>query len=120
MPGAEPRWAADAIADADVVILAIPFHRFAAIDPALVAGKIVVDTMNYWPPDRRRAGTVRRSRFGSSEIVQRRLARSTVVKTLNHIGYHELGERAPTGRSPERRALGVAGETVLRSTCWRV
>ena len=31
--------------------------------------------------------------------------RSTVVKTLNHIGYHELAdERRPRG-SPERRAL---------------
>jgi predicted dinucleotide-binding enzyme len=46
----------------------------------------------------------------SSEIVQRRLARSTIVKTLNHIGYHELEEdRRPVG-SPERRALGVAGD----------
>ncbi|MCW3064612.1 MAG: oxidoreductase, partial [Solirubrobacterales bacterium] len=36
--------------------------------------------------------------------------RSTVVKTLNHIGYHELeDERRLTG-SPERRALGVAGD----------
>jgi len=33
-----------------------------------------------------------------------------VVKTLNHIGYHELDdERRPAG-SPERRALGVAGD----------
>ena len=48
-PGAEPRWAADAVEDADVVVLAIPLHRFAAFDPALVAGRLVVDTMNYWP-----------------------------------------------------------------------
>jgi predicted dinucleotide-binding enzyme len=48
--------------------------------------------------------------YGSSEIVQQRLDRSTVVKTLNHIGYHELeDERRPAG-SPERRALGVAGD----------
>jgi predicted dinucleotide-binding enzyme len=47
---------------------------------------------------------------GSSEIVQRRLAGSTVVKTLNHIGYHEMDdERRPEG-SPDRRALGVAGD----------
>src|SRR5260370_32641218 len=49
-PGAEPRWAAEAVADADVVVLAIPIHKFADFDPDLVAGKIVVDTMNYWPP----------------------------------------------------------------------
>src|SRR4051794_26763550 len=49
-PGASAGWAADAVAAADVVILAIPIHRFGAFDPALVAGKLVVDVMNYWPP----------------------------------------------------------------------
>ena len=49
VPGAEPRWAADAAADADLVVLAIPLHKFATLDPSLVAGKLVVDVMNYWP-----------------------------------------------------------------------
>src|SRR5438034_5145619 len=39
IPGAEPRWAADAAAEADVVVLSIPIHKFAAFDPALVAGR---------------------------------------------------------------------------------
>ena len=80
-------------------------------DPALLAGKLVVDVMNYWPPDRRRPGAVRGpASCGSSEIVQHRLARSTVVKTLNHLGYHEIDdERRPAG-APDRRALGVAGD----------
>jgi 8-hydroxy-5-deazaflavin:NADPH oxidoreductase len=110
VPGAEPRWAADAVADADVVVLAIPIHKFAAFDPALVAGKLVVDVMNYWPPvDGVQAMFEDRQR-GSSEIVQERLAGSTVVKTLNHLGYHELDEdRRPAG-SPDRRALGIAGD----------
>jgi 8-hydroxy-5-deazaflavin:NADPH oxidoreductase len=109
-PGAEARWAADAVADADVVVLAIPIHKFAAFDPALVAGKIVVDVMNYWPPvDGVQAMFEDRTR-GSSEIVQEQLAESTVVKTFNHLGYHQLDEdRRPEG-SPERRALGVAGD----------
>jgi predicted dinucleotide-binding enzyme len=109
-PGAEARWAADAVADADVVVLAIPIHKFAAFDPALVAGKIVVDVMNYWPPvDGVQVMFEDRTR-GSSEIVQDQLAESTVVKTLNHLGYHQLDEdRRPEG-SPERRALGVAGD----------
>jgi predicted dinucleotide-binding enzyme len=109
-PGAETRWASDAVKDADIVVLAIPLHRFAAFDPALVADKLVVDTMNYWPPVDGVQEMFEDRRYGSSEIVQRRLARSTIVKTLNHIGYHELeDERQPVG-SPERRALGVAGD----------
>jgi predicted dinucleotide-binding enzyme len=110
VPGAEPRWAADAVADADVVVLAIPIHKFAAFDPALVAGKLVVDVMNYWPPVDGVLEMFEDRQRGSSEIVQDRLAESKVVKTLNHLGYHQLDEeRRPEG-SPERRALGVAGD----------
>ena len=110
IPGAQPRWAADAVADADVVVLAIPIHRFAAFDPGLVAGKLVIDVMNYWPPVDGVQAMFEDAQRGTSEIVQDRLARSTVVKTLNHLGYHEMdADRRPAG-SPERRALGVAGD----------
>jgi predicted dinucleotide-binding enzyme len=110
VPGAEPRWAAAAVADAELVVLAIPIHRFASFDPALVAGKIVVDVMNYWPPvDGVQAMFEDRGR-GTSEIVQDRLARSTVVKTINHTGYHELDDQRRPAGSPGRRALGVAAD----------
>jgi 8-hydroxy-5-deazaflavin:NADPH oxidoreductase len=109
-PGAEPRWAADAAHEADMVVLAIPLHKFTTLDPTLLDGKLVVDAMNYWPPVDGVVELFEDRRYGSSEIVQRRLTGSKVVKTLNHIGYHELAdERRPKG-SPERRALGVAGE----------
>jgi predicted dinucleotide-binding enzyme len=109
-PGAEPRWAAEAVEEADLVVLAIPLHKFTTLDPSLLEGKLVVDTMNYWPPVDGIQEMFEDRRYGSSEIVQRRLVRSTVVKTLNHIGYHELeDERRPRG-SPERRALGVVGD----------
>jgi predicted dinucleotide-binding enzyme len=109
-PGAEPRWAADAIGDSDLVVMAIPVHKFAAFDSALVAGKVVVDAMNYWPPVDGVQEMFEDRRYGSSEIVQDRLDRSTVVKTLNHISYDEMDDdRRPVG-SAERRALGVAGD----------
>ena len=109
-PGAEALWAADAVADADIAVLAIPLHRFATFDPALVAGKLVVDTMNYWPPTDGVQQLFDDRRYGSSEIVAHRLAQSRIVKTFNHIGYHELDdERRPIG-AHDRRALGVAGD----------
>jgi predicted dinucleotide-binding enzyme len=110
VPGAEPRWAADAVDNSDVVVLAIPVHKFATFDKSLVADKVVIDAMNYWPPVDGAQEFFQDDHCGSSEIVQHRLDRSTVVKTLNHIGYHELDdERRPVG-SPDRRALGVAGD----------
>jgi hypothetical protein len=66
--------------------------------------------MNYWPPVDGVQDMFEDHRYGSSELVQRRLASSTVVKTLNHLGYHELeDDRRPAGSS-DRRALGVAGD----------
>jgi hypothetical protein len=108
IPGAQPRWAADAVADADIVVLAIPLHRFLDLDPGLLNGKIVVDAMNYWPAS---DGVLKPFEDGgSSETVARRLAGSAVVKALNHIGYHELEDRARPAGAPDRRAAGVAGD----------
>jgi predicted dinucleotide-binding enzyme len=109
-PGAQPLWAADAVQSSDLVVLAIPLHRFAAFDPALVAGKVVVDTMNYWPPVDGLQVMFEGQRYSSSEIVAHRLVRSSIVKTLNHIGYHELEDERRSVGSPDRRALGVAGD----------
>jgi 8-hydroxy-5-deazaflavin:NADPH oxidoreductase len=108
IPGAEPRWAADAVEDADVVVLAIPLHRFLEMNPAVLGGKLVVDAMNYWPAS---DGVLKAfADGGSSEIVARRLAGSTVVKALNHIGYHELEQLARPAGAADRRAAGVAGD----------
>src|SRR6266446_9876527 len=67
-PGAEPRWAADAVGEADIVVLAIPLHKFPTLDPSLVAGKLVIDTMNYWPPVDGVQEMFEDCRYGSSEI----------------------------------------------------
>jgi predicted dinucleotide-binding enzyme len=108
IPGAEPRWASDAVADADVVVLAMPLHRFGDLRPALLAGQIVVDAMNYWPAS---DGVLSAFEDGaSSEIVAGRLPGSTVVKALNHIGYHDLEDQTRPAFAPDRRAAGVAGD----------
>jgi 8-hydroxy-5-deazaflavin:NADPH oxidoreductase len=108
IPGAQPRWASDAVADADVVVLAMPLHRFLDIAPGPLTGKLVVDAMNYWPAS---DGVLRAFEHGgSSEIVARRLAGSTVVKALNHIGYHELEDWARPAGAADRRAAGVASD----------
>ena len=113
IPGAEPRWASDAAADADTVVLAMPLHRFGDVNPGLLAGKLVIDAMNYWPASDGVLAAFEdgaSNGHGSSEIVARRLAGSAVVKALNHIGYHELEDRARPAGAPDRRAAGVAGD----------
>jgi predicted dinucleotide-binding enzyme len=110
MPGVQARWAKDATAAADLVVLAIPLHRFPALDPGLLAGKLVVDAMNYWAPADGAVPLFDDQELSSSEIVQRRLTQATVVKALNQIAYQNLEDgRRPAG-SPDRHAIGVAGD----------
>jgi hypothetical protein len=110
VPGAATRWAADAIRDAEIVVLAIPLHAFPPLDPAPFAGKLVIDIMNYWPPADGVQPLFEGTGLGSSEIVAQRLAGARVVKTLNHIGYHDLDERRRPAGSADRLALGVAAD----------
>jgi predicted dinucleotide-binding enzyme len=108
-PGAVATDAASAVADADIVILAVPLHRLDSIDTELLRGRVVVDVMNYWEPI---DGTLAdfSGAAPTSTVVSSRLSGATLVKTLNHIGYHdiEIDRRAP-GAS-DRRALAVSGD----------
>ncbi len=84
VPGARPQWPTKTAAEADIVILAIPLHKFRTFDPALVAGKIVVDLMNYWAPVDGTQELFDDQRYGSSEVVQQRLDGATVVVLQPH------------------------------------
>jgi hypothetical protein len=110
IPGARPHWAGEAVTDADMVVLAIPMHRFLELDPRMLAGKLVIDAMNYWPASDGILSDFEQG--GSSELVARRLAASTVVKALNHISYHDLEDQAQPAGSPDRSAAGVASDNV--------
>ena len=99
------------------MVLAIPLHRFMALDPALLSGKLVIDAMNYWPAgegvqDSSRTARQQRDHAG-------RLGQLTGRQTLNHIGYHELEDRARPCGAPDRRASGLAADDPARWTRWR-
>lgn len=109
VPGAVAVSAAEAAA-ADLVIVAVPLHKYRTLDPALLTGKTVIDVMNYWAPTDGEIDDFENDPRTSSEIIQDFLAGSHVVKSLNHIGYHELEEDDRPAGSPGRRALALAGD----------
>jgi predicted dinucleotide-binding enzyme len=117
IPGARPMATADAVLDADIVVMAVPLHKYTSVDPGPLVGKVVIDAMNYWASIDGEISDFEQDAATSSEIVSRHFAGSYVVKTLNHIGYHDLEEDATAPGTPGRRALAVAGddETAART-----
>lgn len=108
-PGARAVEATEA-ASSDLVVAAVPMHKFRTLDVAALAGRTVVDTMNYWAPTDGTIAEFEADHRSTSEIVQEFLAASHVVKTLNHIGYKDLEPLARPAGAPDRRALAVAGD----------
>ncbi|GIF61974.1 NADP oxidoreductase [Asanoa ishikariensis] len=108
-PGAVPMTSADAAAQADIVIVAVPLARLGTVPAAALRGRVVVDAMNYWPPVDGVLSAWEGATRSSSEIV-REILGVDVVKSFNHMGYHELDAWTRPAGDPDRHALAVAGD----------
>jgi hypothetical protein len=112
-PGARAVTTDEVVRHADIIILAIPTHRFRELPRDLFTGKILVDAMNYWQPVDGDDAELAAAANGTSMVVQQRFPSARVVKGLNQLGYHELEEhRRPKG-ALDRIAIGAAGEDRL-------
>jgi predicted dinucleotide-binding enzyme len=108
-PGARALTTEEVVEHGDIIVLAVPTHRFRELPPDLFAGKILIDAMNYWEPVDGIDDELASADTGTSVVVQSHFPSARVVKSLNQLGYHELEElRRPPG-SPDRIAVGAAG-----------
>ena len=102
--------AEEAAAGADVVVVTIPLKAYREVPADALAGKIVIDTMNYYP---QRDGTFAElddESTTTSELLQVHLPESSVVKAFNNIFYLHLGALARPDGAPDRSALAIAGD----------
>ncbi|NYF14317.1 hypothetical protein HDC34_002644 [Pseudoclavibacter sp. JAI123] len=116
VPGATTGTSAEVAAAADVVILALPLGKALPLGAREtlpldeLRGKLVIDAMNYWWEIDGVRDDLNDPTVATSELVQRLLSDSHVVKAFNHMGYHDLDEGPrPTG-APGRRGIGIAGD----------
>jgi hypothetical protein len=109
-PHARAATPAEAAAAGDVVVVTVPLHAYRAV-PGPLAGKVVIDTNNYYPG---RDGSIAELDDGSttsSELLAAHLPDSHVVKAFNNIRSADLLALArPAGRA-DRSALPVAGDS---------
>ena len=112
-PGAVASTVEDVVASADVIVLAVPAHRFRELPSDLFDGKILVDAMNYWPDTDGDDPELATADGGSSVIVQAHFPGARVVKSLNQLGYHEIDEYSRAPGAPDRIALAAVGDDRL-------
>jgi predicted dinucleotide-binding enzyme len=109
-PGAEAVTAVEAASRSELVVLALPLGKLDRVDRASLAGKTVIDAMNYWWEIDGDRPDLTDPRVSTSELVQRALPASTVVKAFNHMGYHDLDGGARPAGDADRRAIAIAAD----------
>jgi 8-hydroxy-5-deazaflavin:NADPH oxidoreductase len=109
-PNARAATPDDVAKAADIVVVTIPLKNYKSVPVEPLAGKIVIDTNNYYPQRDGQVPELDSESTTVSELLQAHLPKSKVVKAFNHIYAAELtGHSQPAG-SKNRRALVIAGD----------
>jgi predicted dinucleotide-binding enzyme len=102
--------AEEAAAAGDLVVVTVPLKAIDAIPVQPLAGKVVIDTGNYYPQRDGQIAELEDESTTTSELLQRHLPTSRVVKAFNHIFAADIPAHAAPAGTPHRRALAIAGD----------
>jgi 8-hydroxy-5-deazaflavin:NADPH oxidoreductase len=94
----------------DLVLVSIPVKAFGDVPVKPLAGKPVLDTGNYYPQRDGHLAELDTGAATSSELLQRHLPDSRVVKVFNNIFFKHLRSLARPHGAEDRSALPVAGD----------
>lgn len=109
-PRARAATSAEAAAAGDLVVVTVPLRAYLDVPVEPLAGKVVIDTNNYYPQRDGVIDVLENESTTTSELLQSHLPMSKVVKAFNNIYFVHLLELARPSGSPERSSLAIAGD----------
>jgi predicted dinucleotide-binding enzyme len=109
-PKARAATASEAAAAADVAMVTVPFRAYREVPVEPLAGKIVMDSNNYYFERDGHVDELDRGEATVSGLLQAHLPTSKVVKAFNHIQSANITTDGTPAGTPNRRALAVASD----------
>jgi hypothetical protein len=109
-PHARAATALEAAQSGDIVVVSIPLKNYRKVPVEPLAGKIVIDTNNYYPGRDGHIPELDNESTTTSELLAAHLPSSKVVKAFNHIYAAELTTHRQPAGTRGRRALVIAGD----------
>ncbi len=109
-PHARAGTPAEAAGAADLAVVTIPLRAIDAVPVEQLAGKVVIDTNNYYPARDGQIAALDSEETTVSELLQQHLPTSKVVKAFNNIMFSQLTTDGHPAGTPGRRALAIAGD----------
>jgi 8-hydroxy-5-deazaflavin:NADPH oxidoreductase len=109
-PNARAATAAEAAQAGDLIVVSVPLRAYLDIPVEPLAGKTVIDTCNYYPERDGHIAELDAATTTSSELVQKHLPASHVVKLFNNIFFQTLSTLPRPAGAPDRTSLPIAGD----------
>jgi predicted dinucleotide-binding enzyme len=101
---------AEAAAAGDIVVVTVPLKAYRQVPVEPLAGKVVIDTNNYYPQRDDHIAELDDESTTSSELLQAHLPTSHVVKAFNNIYFGHLGSLARPAGDPARSVIAIVGD----------
>ena len=101
---------AEAAAEGELVVVSVPLTAVDQLPAEPLAGKVVMDTVNYYPQRDGHVTELDDESATTSEMVARHFAGARVVKVFNNIAAPALGSLGRPSGAPDRTALPIAGD----------
>jgi predicted dinucleotide-binding enzyme len=108
-PHARAATPSEAAKAGDLVVVSVPLKSYRSVPVEPLVGKIVIDTNNYYPQRDGHIAELDNESTTTSELLQKHLPKSYVVKAFNHIYAADLTKHSQPKGTPNRRALAIAG-----------